>query len=381
MKPYLPVYLKDQNRKIIFDLIRDRKQISRTEISRATGISLPTVMKAVDKMLSVGIVTETDEIGQQEGAGRKSRLLRFNADAYLSIGIEFEGSVVNVGLVDMNGKCLERRKAHIYIHQRNTDLSELTQLVDELTEIANAKHSAVIGIAIGFPAAINPKNNSIVRWPSLGILEETPFEELFPSFCQSLKIPYYLENDVNLACEGEAFLRRESDCENLLYVSLGTGFGAGIILNGQLWRGMNYKSGEIGDTLISPSFFIEPQPSFAEFENTINLDAIAAKFNIDLQNETKLSKELTEAICDYIVPYISLTLFNLANLLDINLCVVTGIIPQLLGETLLDRIRYLIDKTMLNSNCITVTPALPDCGFAGATVTVLEHTLRDLLDN
>lgn len=381
MRPYLPGYLKNKNRKLIFDLIRDRKQISRTEISRVTDISLPTVSKAVDKMLEVGIVSETNEIEQQEGAGRKGHLMRFNSDAYLTIGIEFEGSIVNIGLVNMDGQCLERRSTHIDIYQKNADLSRLTEFVNELTNIAFSMNSKVLGIGIGFPAVINPHNKSIVRWPIMNMLEETSFADVFSDFCQSLTLPYYIENDVNLACEGEAFLRRGDECENLLYVSLGTGFGAGIILNRKLWRGMHFKSGEIGDTLISPASMVDPaKPSVAEFENIINLDAIRQKFKIDLQRERPTESQIQE-ISDYIAPYISLILFNLTNVLDINLFVVTGIIPQILGDSLLERIRKSLNNAMLVSEQISVVPALPDTCFAGAAVMVLRNRLDDILDS
>lgn len=71
MEPYLPNYLKGKNRRLVFDLLRERGQMSRAEITRDTGMSFPTAMKVVDAFLEKGLLVELDETGPAAGAGGK----------------------------------------------------------------------------------------------------------------------------------------------------------------------------------------------------------------------------------------------------------------------------------------------------------------------
>ena len=96
MEPYLPNYLKGKNRRLVFDLLRERGQMSRAEITRDTGMSFPTAMKVVDAFLEKGLLVELDETGPAAGAGRKGRLLRFEPGAYRAVGVECEGRFARV---------------------------------------------------------------------------------------------------------------------------------------------------------------------------------------------------------------------------------------------------------------------------------------------
>lgn len=383
MNPYLPRYLKGKNRKIIFELLRERGQMSRTEIARVTGISLPTVLKATDRLLELEILEETEETDHQEGAGRKGHLLRFNPDKYIAAGIEFEGNLAHLGLVNLSGECIVSRTVRLPSLNAKPDLDKLSPALDELLNTDEAGNATVMGVGIGFPAVINPESSSVMRLPSFGIWEETPFEKLFPKFCSAVKLPYFWENDVNLACVGEAFLRQKSEnCENLLYLSLDAGLGAGIFLNGKLWRGMNFKSGEIGDIIVAPSALpSHPSPSVSGFENLINLDAISRRFNVNFLRAEEISPELTKEICEYIVPHLSLMLYNLTNILDIKPCVLTGTIPRMLGEPLLEQLRKSLAAAMLTEDKISIEPARNYSGLTGAAVTVFDHCFKNVLED
>lgn len=355
MKSFVPGYIKTKNRMLVFDLFRSKNRMSRAEIARETGMSFTTVLKVVDKLLALRILTELAETEELEGAGRKGHLLRFNPRAFLAVSAVLEGNIASVGLVDLSGNCLERKKTTINVFEKIPDLTRLSKIINGFSDIARDKYnSKVLGVCIGFPTVVNPETKTILRIPSLGILEELHFEELFPKFCKNMPAPYCVENDVNLACEGEAFiLSKEQPCENLLYISLGTGCGAGILLGGSLWRGMRFKSGEIGDLLMTPD---TPKQPVGSFERLINIDAINQKFGIDLSREANLPKEKAEQISAYICPYLGWMLANLSNVLDINKCVVTGVIPQKLGKPFYQKLEEEFAKASLNSDGIEISP-------------------------
>jgi len=379
---YMPKYLKTKNRMMIFDLFRNQNIMSRAELVRITGISFPTVLKIVDKLLELGILIELEETTQSPGAGRRGHLLRFNPRAYYAIGLEFEGQIVHMGLVDMLGTCQYCRSIHLPVQNHTLELSKLTREISKLMALAAGEQIPVLGIGIGFPAMVNPQTNSIIHMSYMNIDHEVTFAEAFPEFTDALPVPFFLDNDVNFACLGEAFLRRRCpEYQNLVYFTLGTGCGVSYMMNGELWYGATHKSGEIGNMPVT-SFQIpgadvpEPKP----FEQLINLEAIYQRFQINLQQNPGFPETMRDEIINYLCPYLSYTLTNLTYLLDIQHCVLTGIIPLALGDPLLQRIQEAIRTTLVH-NTLQIEPSISrDTGIIGAAVTVFNKRLEVLFE-
>ncbi|MFQ7002630.1 MAG: hypothetical protein ACLRRT_02395 [Ruthenibacterium lactatiformans] len=201
MEPYLPNYLKGKNRRLVFDLLRERGQMSRAEITRDTGMSFPTAMKVVDAFLEKGLLVELDETGPAAGAGRKGRLLRFEPGAYRAVGVECEGRFARVGLADMAVGVQARETIELGDFARTRDLSPLAAAIRRMCAAANG--APVLGVCIGFPANLTRtrRPSSATRpWTS-----SSPPLRRIPAFWREVELLVYLENDANLACEGEAF--------------------------------------------------------------------------------------------------------------------------------------------------------------------------------
>jgi len=382
MNSYIPSYIKTKNRKMIFDLFRTHSTMSRAEIVRITGMSFPTVLKVIDKLLELGILIELEEMEQPNGAGRRGHLLRFNSRAYCAIGIEFEGRVANIGLVDLHGNCQYSRKIFLSINDNQLELKNLNSEINNLIELAKREAVPILGIGIGFPALINPQEKSILHMTSLNILNPIPFDQAFPAFTSALTLPYYIENDVNFACRGEAYLRRHNDAyQNLLYVTLGTGCGAGIMLNGELWNGSAFRSGEIGHMLIPYHLFDSSEEQKAIiFENLINLEAISKQFHVNLQQEENLQEELRNQICDYLSPYLAYLFVNLSQLMDIQNYILTGLIPNVLGNSLYEKLQANINQLQIYHSLRIEASISQNSGVIGAAITALEYRLGELFN-
>ena len=378
MNSYLPHYLKFKNTMLLFNLIRSRKTISRGELVRLTGMSFPTVLKIIDQLLALGIIIELDEIESNRGAGRRGHLLQFDPQAFYAIGLEFEGNMLNAGLVDLGGTSQYCRSVCISDshNMENIEQAMITEINNLLATTKNER-KRVIGIGISLPAVIDTAQNTIIHMDTHGIIKPVPFSSAFPKLSTCFALPILIGNDVNLACKGEAFLRRHNgEYNNLFFVTLSTGLGAGIMINGNIWEGSSHNAGEIGHMFLCDPHGLNSDP--ASIEELINIEALSQKFGINFYSPQTLSSTQVEAVCDYLCPYLSVLLVNQVHLLDINRMVLSGTITNALGYTLFEKLQAMISEKLCYIPA-TVEPSLSrDVGIIGASVHVFDNVLPNI---
>ena len=383
---YMPNYLKAKNRMMIFELLRKQQISSRAELVRLTGISFPTILKIVDSLLEHRIIIELDQLEPRRGAGRRGHLLQFNPRAFYAIGISFEGQFASVGLVDLDGTCSHCRTMCIPQSDDRVALEALLPEIRELCAIAAGEQVPVLGIGIGFPAMINPQENTILSKTTMNIYSEIPFADAFPEFTSALSLPYYVDNDVNLSCLGEFFLRRYDDsCRNLLYITLGTGCGSGLILDGAIWYGSSYVSGELGNMRIPESPLHPEAPCvYHRLEDLINLDAIRCRFGTDLSLNPPLSEKTRRDITAYLCFYFGCSLANLIYTLDMSHCILSGIIPQALGPDLIRQLKAATEPLLVSyqQQFLKIEPSIsPNTHIIGAAASVFNRQMETLFQN
>ena len=380
MEPYLPNYLKGKNRRLVFDLLRERGQMSRAEITRDTGMSFPTAMKVVDAFLEKGLLVELDETGPAAGAGRKGRLLRFEPGAYRAVGVECEGRFARVGLADMAGGVQARETIELGDFARTRDLSPIAAAIRRMCAAANG--APVLGVCIGFPANLDPDAAAIVSYAAMDIQQPTSFAQVFPAFWREVELPGYLENDANLACEGEAFLRRGAGgAANMLYLSIGSGCGGAVRLDGKLRRGARCRAGEVGAMLLQPALGAPGRSAAREtLEDAVCLAALERRFGAALRDGAQPGEASAQAMRDYLCGPLSGAVYSLVMTLDVELCVLAGIVPGALGMQLCTQVSEALRAALPESTPVRVEPSVSaDAGVIGAAATVFERSLDALL--
>lgn len=231
--------LRNENR--TFRFLIDIREFNKLEISQYLNISIPTVTKIVDKFLKDKLIVE---IGAEEGRlGRKATKYRFNPDAYFSIGIKIEKDYISMVLTNLDGTILKRTTVHDeFSNEENFVFFIINELKKFLWEFDKKK--LIKGIGIVVPGVVNPEEKQI----KIG--------EHFTIFSKSLKeieeefdLPIYLENEANAGAIGEYLLNshESADVKNMLFLSIDTEIGSGVIIDKALYRGGNEnKAGEIG---------------------------------------------------------------------------------------------------------------------------------------
>ncbi len=371
---YLPAYIKSQNRRVVLDLFRRHGVLTRASICTHTGMSFPTAIKIIDFLMAKGIVQETADRPNGSAPGRKGKLLRFNPEAYRAIGLLFEGQYACVGLVNMNGDLIEQAAMNVAWRDGLPDLKEAAALIRQMCE--RNQQSPILGVGIGFPGIIDPDSASIVQYYNMGLNESRSFAELFPDFTGAVGLPYFLENDVNLACVGELFRRRQQgEVNDLVYLSLGTGLGGGIVLDGTLRRGARGRTGEVGEMLTElPQTGLPPR----RMEQVVNLNAIRQRFGIDIHRAMPLDEESRAGIADYLAGPLTLLMANLSVALDVPDFVLAGIVPEVLGDVLYRRLNAGFEAAGLPGTRVS-PPVNPCPGITGGAATVFDNAIFDVL--
>lgn len=262
--------MRSINRSAILEILRTNSPISRSEISQRLHVSLPTVMRIIDGLIEENLVRPN---GKTERSGGRARaMLEFNGSAYLCIGLDLGGTKLYGGVADLNGKIVYEARISHNQTQADESFEVLCEFIDKLIEVANGTGLPLLGIGLGVPGATDLTTGKVTIAPSLGWFDfplKTRMEARY-------NLPILIENDVNLAALGE-FWAQPRDVENLVLITIGTGIGAGVIVNRVLYRGSHNMAGEIGYTLPDRSSLGQTFSGFGALEQLASGNGIAMR--------------------------------------------------------------------------------------------------------
>lgn len=163
------------------------------------------------------------------------------------IGIDLGGTNIAVGIVKENGEILAKKSTPTVPGDMNKTISLMANLIKEICNDENVSLEEIKSIGAGIPGTIDSKNGIVVYSNNLNMENYEFVKELQ----KHIDKPVFISNDANVAALGEAVSGGAKDCDSAVIVTLGTGVGGGIILDGKIWEGYMSAGGEIGHTVIS----------------------------------------------------------------------------------------------------------------------------------
>lgn len=170
--------------------------------------------------------------------------------AAYTIGIDLGGTNINGGVCDARGTLLIRCALETQADRgREHVLRRMAGLVTELLRQADLTRADIAGIGVGAPGPMSHAEGVIHHAPNLPGWINFPLRD---RFAEATGLPVVLENDANAAAFGEFTAGAGKDVRNMVMLTLGTGIGGGIVLDGKLWRGCFDNAGEIGHAVIVP---------------------------------------------------------------------------------------------------------------------------------
>jgi len=258
------------NRSAVLDVIRREGPIARTAIAGSLQVSLMTVMRIVEELTTEDLIRQT---GQKEwSGGRKRPLLEFNAEGHLVIGVDMnEARLIGV-VADLAGNILKEASL-LQDPPGNIHYEPLVEIIDQLFQAAQGTGKHIRGIGIGAPG-ITYTEDGQVQWAPTLEWRNFPVKE---KLTERFHLPVILDNDVNLSALGEMWFGVGQDCTNLVLMIVGRGIGAGVIIDGAVYRGSHLTAGEIGFLLPDLSQLGVRREGVGALESLASGDSIAAR--------------------------------------------------------------------------------------------------------
>ena len=263
--------MRDINRSAILEIIRREGPISRTAIADKLAVSLPTVMRIVDGLVAEGFVRPH---GTTEwSGGRRRPLLEFNSNGFVVLGVDMGGTKMYGALSDLSGHILDEVNVSRHGTSGEDSFNYLTNLIDTLLSSQKIEGRKVRGIGVGAPGVTLHKEG-IVTWAYTLHWDKFPLKA---RLAERYDLPITVDNDVNLAALGELWFGAGQNVQNMILVAIGTGIGAGVIIDGTLYRGAQEASGEIGNMIPGRDFLGKNYQDFGALESVASGTGIAAR--------------------------------------------------------------------------------------------------------
>lgn len=261
----------------------------------------------------------------------------FNANSNLVFATDLGGTHLRVALVDKAGQIHKQLKL-----QTPKDDSP-DAIVGALAGIADEWRNGdgpIVAASVMVPGAVNPEQSVVLQAPNLPSLLNFQFRDVLQ---ERLGWPVVLENDANAAAIGEMWLGAARGCADVVSVTLGTGVGGGVVLDGKLWRGAHGSAGEIGHTTVDPFGGLKckcgntgclelfasataivrmAHEGLARFPDSALRDG---EFTAEMVDEAgRAGDELAVAVFQKAGRYLGVGLANLMSLIDPEMIVISG---------------------------------------------------------
>ena len=313
-------------------------------------MNLPVVARILEGLSKEGLVRPA---GGNDG--RQSEKFEFHTDGSLVIGVDIGGTKMFAALANIGGEILRKAAVESHGAQGEQAFDVLMELIRQLLEAPEVQSRPVFALAAGAPGFVYHQPG-IVRWAPALNWRDYPLKEKLQ---QHLSMPVFIDNDVNLAVLGEYWFGTNKGVRDLVLITLGTGVGAGLILNGALHRGGHEAAGEIGFMLPGKEALGLHYDSFGALESIISGSGIAERARQtligvipDQEIQSVTAKEVFAAarhkapwavqVVNETIDLLALTIANISALIDPEVVLLGGGVAAS-ADLLLEPLRQRLD--------------------------------------
>lgn len=378
------------NRGQLIDAIRQAGQVSRVELVHQMGSNAATVSTAVRRLIDEGLVVESGRAAST--GGKPAVLLSLVPDSRFALGVSLDHSGISYVVVNLGGAVvgrLRRRGAGA-----DTPLAVVERIGTEMMSLVThvgVDRALLLGLGVVSPGPITGSNGMALTPPVMRSWRDFPLADSLES---STGLPVLVENDASAATMGEYWSGTAGARRSFAALYMGTGIGAGFMVDGLLHRGASGNTGEIGhvcidldglpcwcgargcvETVAAPSALVAagraaglPLPGLGVVED------FAALARLSRAGEPLAQELLTRS-----ARAVAAAAQSLANMIDVELIVLTGPSFTSAGAIYLPVIQAHLDTTFFARDChrveVALSPNAVDAAAIGAAALVLQSEL------
>ncbi len=363
----------------ILDAVRRYGPISRAALAKRSKLSPPTVSALVDSLLTRRGLLRTVGPGVSSG-GRRPVMVDFNAEYGYVAGVDAGSHMLRFGLADLQGRLVSRFEQPTPTSSRSAVIDRLQEGIAKLFRDAAIDPARLFAIGVGAPGMVDVAGGRIISAVNLPGWIDVPLRQILN---ETFAVPVAVDNDVNMAALGEMWAgsaRRES---NFVFIALGAGIGAGIIIDGRLHRGGRWYAGEVGHMNLDHRQWAVDFGGQGYLERQAGAAAIARaaeRLGMD-RSSTDGSHALFEAarhgnrqairLVNQLAVYLGTAIANVTTVLDPALIVIGGGISHA-DDLLLDPIRNVASRIVSNCPEIRLTALGDDAQLLGSLYSALQ---------
>jgi len=248
-----PRALKQNNRKLVLDIFRNKNELMVGELSNSTSLSRTTIMKIINHFVNNGFIISSGKGDSTDEGGKKPRLYSFNPKRGYVIGMTIFPDKISCGLLDLNADILDTILVELLDHEElDSVVKKIVCICHDILSRNNMIYDQIIGIAIGSDGIVDVGRGVVsyaTHFPNWGT--EIPLiERIMESIGQN--IPIFIDNSVRLRAFAEEIKGSALGKGSMITIYSGIGIASCMINDGQIERGAHNLTGEIGHMILNP---------------------------------------------------------------------------------------------------------------------------------
>jgi N-acetylglucosamine repressor len=384
--------MREVNRSIVLDIIRRGGRVSRTDLARRSALTKPTVSAIVEDLIARGIVHEVGYGKTVASGGRRARLLEFNDHSAAYLGIRFGVHATTVGIADARGEIRATREIPSVHGDADRSLDGAMTAVGELISESGLPRERLQAVGVTVPGLVDQAGGEVSLAPHLG-WQKVPLRALVQ---QALGLPVVLDNVTNAGAIAEGRVGIARGVRSFVWVYVGTGIGAGIVIDGQLFHGHRGFSGEIGhcplvsdgpqcvcglrgclEVLASGQAIARAADQAVERGEVTSLARYERRDALVVANAARAGDEVARNILTSASEYLGVGISFLMNLLNPEMVVLGGAVTEAL-EPVVAPLRSSIDRHTLKSETVKIVAStLGDrAPLIGSVLAAMDYSVR-----
>lgn len=392
-------WVRKMNRSIILAIFRTQKTLSRAQLAAQTGLNPSTVSKIVYELIEENLIHET--VLSQKGTGRPGLMLELNPKGGCALGIEINVDYIELLLTDFSANTLWRKIQETEPGATQDEImKQVIELVTEASLFIRNQKSTLLGVGVGVPGLVDVANGLLRVAPNLNWVD-IPVRDVLAEY---FDCPIYVENEANAAALGEYYFGAARNVKNFIYLSSGIGLGSGIVMGGQLFRGMFGFAGEAGHMTLDTNgeicgcgrrgcweTFVGPRSVLQRVRRSLMLGAESTlndMSNGNLQNLTiddvvkaaQNGDRIARFALNEVAFYLGIGIANLLNLFNVEVIVLGGALNKASPVFLKDIERVVYENTLNPvKEHLQIIPSAhgADACIMGTIALVLDDILRE----